>query len=57
MQMFAVQLLLSVGDGDGLAVRHGLLGILCVLIKIHVHASSGRPPQAGASSCFSFRYL
>ena len=35
MQMLPLQLLLAVLNGDGLTVRHGLLGVLGVLIKIH----------------------
>ncbi len=35
MQVFPFQLLLAVLNGDRLTVRHGLLGVLGVLIKIH----------------------
>ena len=48
VQMFAVQLLLAVLNGDGLAVRNGLLGVLGVLIEIHGLASFGlRVPGSG----------
>ena len=39
VQVFALQLLLAVGDGDGLAVCHRLLGVLGVFVKIHGYAS------------------
>ncbi len=35
MQVLALQLLLPVLNGDGLAVRHSGLGVLGVLVKIH----------------------
>ena len=57
VQMVAVQLLLSIFDGNGLAVRYGLLCVLGVLIKIHVCASSGLVCPAGRTVLFSFHLL
>ena len=36
MEVFALQLLLAVGNGDGLAVRYCLLSVLRVTVKVHV---------------------
>ncbi len=52
MQVFALQLLLAVLDGDGLAIRHGLLGVLGKSVKIHVKCllRAGTPSPASRSS-------
>ena len=56
VQVFAVQLLLAVLNGDGLAVRNGLLGVLGVLIEIHgQHLYLALVEETGTPSAKLFR--